>query len=371
MAYLAGGPSLRYQVDQWIPVLETLDHEHKVLVVVRTPELAGALRTGTRLPVACATTLEDLLAVYAAVDTKVILYPNNGSLNFQSLIYREALHVHVNHGESDKSSMASNQAKAYDAVIVAGAVAEDRYCNALLDFSGASLIRCGRPQLDVPRSPSLDPHPSRRTVLYAPTWSGEEDSNNCTSVDVYGPQIIRQLLHDSRWRVVYKPHPRVVDGDRPAVHTAHREILDQLDAAQRTDPDAQHRFVPRADVLSLFGVTDLLITDVSSVGLDFLYLRPEVPILLTDRRSNRAALVTSSPLATGTGVLDAATVSDTAELVAHHLAHDPFAPERSTLRDRYFGIEPGESTTRFLEVIGAQVRRRDELVRARENRQRM
>ena len=70
--------------------------------------------------------LADLLALYDGWATWSI-YVNNGVTNFQSLSAWTMLHVHVNHGESDKVCMVTNQAKAYDRVFVAGEAAEQRH----------------------------------------------------------------------------------------------------------------------------------------------------------------------------------------------------------------------------------------------------
>ncbi len=65
------------------------------------------------------------------------------------------MHIHVNHGESDKVSMVSNQAKAYDKVFVAGEAAVRRHRAALVDFDESTLVRVGRPQLDLNPTPTL------------------------------------------------------------------------------------------------------------------------------------------------------------------------------------------------------------------------
>ena len=60
------------------------------------------------------------MTLYDIGDFKVGIYVNNSNRNFQSLNNPRMLHVHVNHGESDKLSSFSNQVKAYDRVFVAG-----------------------------------------------------------------------------------------------------------------------------------------------------------------------------------------------------------------------------------------------------------
>ena len=81
--------------------------------------------------------------------------------------------------------MASNNAKAYDRVFVAGEAAVQRHIEGLLEFDTSRLVRVGRPQLDLRPDPLLAPT-TRRTVLYAPTWEGDADYNDYTSVDTIG-----------------------------------------------------------------------------------------------------------------------------------------------------------------------------------------
>ena len=52
----------------------------------------------------CVTTFLDLMNLYDAGEFKVGIYVNNGQRNFESLNNPRMLHVHVNHGESDKLS---------------------------------------------------------------------------------------------------------------------------------------------------------------------------------------------------------------------------------------------------------------------------
>ena len=122
------------------------------------------------------------------------------------------LHVHISHGESDKQSMASNNAKSYDRVFVAGEAAVQRHATGLLEFDLDRLVRIGRPQLDLHREPVLAPS-ARRTVLYAPTWEGDADYNNYSSVDTIGPEIVARSwpCPTYAWSTSHTP------GSRPAM----------------------------------------------------------------------------------------------------------------------------------------------------------
>ena len=125
--YYADSPERIYQLDQWLPVLERLARTHQVVVILRDIRTMKDLQDRTTLPVVCVTTFLDLMNLYDAGEFKVGIYVNNGQRNFQSLNNPRMLHVHVNHGESDKLSSFSNQVKAYDRVFVAGPVAVERY----------------------------------------------------------------------------------------------------------------------------------------------------------------------------------------------------------------------------------------------------
>ena len=209
IAYFSGDPTRTYQLAQWLEVLEVLDDVHPVALVLRDPRSASLIGSRTSLPVRVAETFPELTELYADLDAKVVLYCNNGILNFESLVDTRMLHVHINHGESDKQSMASNNAKAYDRVFVAGEAAVERHRVTLLEFDSRRLVRIGRPQLDVPRTSPLPEAPDRRTILYAPTWEGDAEYNNYTSLDTVGRDVVRDVHEDGvsldAPRLVYAP----------------------------------------------------------------------------------------------------------------------------------------------------------------------
>ena len=96
------------------------------------------------------------------------------------------------------------------------------------------------------RRPLLAPS-ARRTVLYAPTWEGDADYNDYTSVDTIGGDIVRAIL----------AVPGRADGlqaapegdhqpDRRRSGTAHQAILALVGEAARRDPEAGTRRSPTA-----------------------------------------------------------------------------------------------------------------------------
>ncbi len=362
IAYFADDPSRVYQLLQWLPVLERLGDTQEVGVVLRDPDTAAIVRRRTHLPVLVAEAFSDLAELYEEIDPKVVLYCNNGMRNFNSLLHGRMLHVHINHGESDKQSMVSNNAKAYDRVFVAGEAAVQRHRAALMEFDEGKLVRIGRPQLDLRPLPLLEPS-ERRTVLYAPTWEGDAEYNDYTSVDVFGPEIVRALLDVPDVRLVYKPHPKVTSSLTPAIRDNHREIVAMIEQAAREDHETGHRTVTRGDILALFSGCDAMVTDVSSVGLDWLYLRTDKPIFITDRHHDRERLRTDVPVSRCADVVDGANLSGLTELVTARLAHDEHRIARAAMRHHYFddfGI--GDSTHRFIDAIAELVELRDRLV---------
>lgn len=362
VAYFADSPDRLYQFDQWLPVLEGLAENHKVVVILRDIRTLFLVQDRTTLPVVCVTRFIDLMNLYDMSEFKVGIYVNNGQRNFQSFNNPRMLHVHVNHGESDKLSSFSNQVKVYDRVFVAGQVAADRYREALIAFDESKVVMVGRPQLDLTLTPDLS-ESTRRTVMYAPTWEGESESNNWTSLDVFGVSIVKQALALPDVRLVYKPHPRVAGSRNPGVAGAHKKIIGLIEAANGRDPEAGHRTRMDGNILAMFGRVDALVGDVSSVTLDYLYLRPECPLFLTDRRDDRALLENDSPLTTGADIVDSSSVANFGTTLASRLVDDTRRLDRVKTREHYFGdLQPGDSSKRFGEAVARLIAERDALL---------
>jgi hypothetical protein len=358
LAYFADDPTRSYQLIQWLPVLEQLDLHHPVAIVARDESTVEVLRGRTALPIELVATFPELHDFYAGTDAKVVLYCNNSMLNFQSLLDARKLHVHINHGESDKQSMASNNAKAYDRVFVAGEAAVQRYVAELMELDTDRLVRIGRPQLDL-RPPAILEPSERRTVLYAPTWEGDADYNDYTSLDTMGVDIVREVLAVPDVRLVYKPHPKIASSQTPAIRHAHQAILAIIEAA-----GPEHQAVVVGDILAVMPDCDAMITDVSSVGLDWLYLRTEKPIFVTDKHHDADRLRREVPVSRCADVLDLHDGAEgLAELVAARLTHDEHHLARVAMRHHYFDDhQVGDSTARFVESVGELVALRDRLL---------
>jgi CDP-glycerol glycerophosphotransferase (TagB/SpsB family) len=200
-------------------------------------------------------------------------------------------------------------------------------------------------------------------VLYAPTWEDDTVSNDYTSVARYGPAIVSAVLDLADIRVVYKPHPRISVSQDLQVTAGHRQILQLLTEAGRTDPGAGHLALTDGDILAIFPGCDLLITDVSSVGPDFLYLHTDKPLFIADPRNAPEQLHAEVPLSRCADIIDSTTIAVVGRTVKARLTDDERRGERESMRRHYFGdLAAGESTERFLSAIEDAVAARDRLI---------
>jgi type II secretory pathway component GspD/PulD (secretin) len=187
--------------------------------------------------------------------------------------------------------------------------------------------------------------PKLKTITYAPTWEGEDEANNYTSMDLYGKKIIDAALSQSNCRVIYKPHPRILTSKDPEVVDAHKYIISRLNKTP-------HQVLLEGDVIEVLLGTDMLISDISSVTLDYLYLKPEGAIFLSDRRTDFVALESESPVASAATIIDANSVDKISIQLEKTLQKDDLAAKRAEVCRYYFGgIAAGESSKTYFAAI--------------------
>ena len=345
--YFADGKVILYQLRQWYAPLVALAERHPVLILSRASGAALTLLEESPLPVAYVRRVADLEQVIHEQDLHVILYVNQNAKNFQMMRYGRRWHVFINHGESDKMYMTTNQFKAYDYAFIAGDAARARLEKVLWDYDFEKrAIPIGRPQADhyLDGSPLPYTPDDREVVLYAPTWEGDRDAAAYGSIASHGVDLVRGLLATGRHRVIYRPHPRsgVVD---PAYRAANREIIAAIAAANAADATAQHVFDDGPSLGWQLAAADVAIVDISAMVYD--RLAAGKPLLIT-RPANPEAQIDTG------GYLQACEwlqVSDAAAMVARvdEVAHDAAALERlGVWVARYFGdTTPGVTTERF------------------------
>lgn len=353
-----------YQLRQWLQPMEVLAKELPLVIMTRSASAALAIKAETSLPVLWFRYISDVEEFVAEQDLDIVFYVNQSAKNFQMLGFPTPAHVHINHGESDKISMASNHMKAYDYVFIAGDAAEDRITKNLIDVNMRHLIKIGRPQIDnPPKGPQL-PKDGRTVVLYSPTWEGDRPGMAYGSVISHGLAIVTSLLADHSIRLIYRPHPRSGTADK-AYGAANDQIVKAIAAANHNDPSAHHL----ADLDSPFGwqthSADVCICDISAVAFD--WLATGKPLIMT-RPVSPDAVVDTEGLVANTLLLDAAEASNAATLITDVQAGG-MGEEYAKLVAYYFGdVAEGNSTKRFLSAVKRVVKARVKAQAEREER---
>jgi len=343
--YFADGDVNMYQMRQWYRPLAELAKTWPVVILARNATGARALMRETDLPVAFVPLVRDLERCISKQDIRVVLYVNQNTRNFQMFRYGRRWHVFINHGESDKMYMSTNQYKAYDFAFIAGDAARQRLERVLWDYDfDRRAIPIGRPQADH-YSGTLPYTPDERTVvLYAPTWEGDRPSAHYGSIASHGEALVTALLATGRHRVIYRPHPR--SGVVTSTYgEANQRIIQSIAAANATDPGAQHIFDDGPELGWQLAAADVAIVDISAMVYD--RLAADKPLMIT-RPADPAALVDTHGYLSACEWLDAA---DAADIVAQtdRVLGDPDAVERLEHWVRhYFGdTTPGAATARF------------------------
>jgi hypothetical protein len=361
LAYFGDDVSRSYQIAQWLQVYEELNKTHKVQIICRQFPTTKHLRKLTSLPVNSVYDFFTLTDLIESNNYKVVLYVNNSFTNFQAMAAKKAFHVHLNHGESDKMSMTSRQMYAYDVVAVAGQAAKDRLRNALIVSDDNKEVVIGRPQLDLLQKP-LGVNVGRKVLAYAPTWEGDQEANNYSSVDVYGEQIVSTMLKVANATVLYKPHPKVTTSPNSEIANAHKKILGLLDSANAKDPSAKHKLVT-GDPMPVLQVADLLVSDVSAVTIDYLYLKPQGAMLMCDRRSNVSEFAQVAPVSKAVTVITKDNINSIDKLISDHISGKVDRTSYDSMRNYYFGdTKPGSSINRFIAMVDDLIKRRDKKV---------
>lgn len=344
-----------YQIRQWYAPLAELSKTRPVAIISRSPGTALQLMEEAPVPVTYLRTVAELEGFVDSQDLKIVFYVNQNSKNFQMFRYGRMWHVFINHGESDKMYMTTNQFKAYDYSFVAGEAARDRLRGKLWDFDiDDRTIMIGRPQADhfagmLPYAPD-----DRTVVLYSPTWEGDRESAAYGSVASHGEALVSALLATGVHRVIYRPHPRtgVLDAD---VRRANQSIISAIAAANSRDATAQHVFDNAPELGWQLAAADVAITDISAMVYD--RLATGKPLLVTRPLSPLAEIDESGYLGAAEW-LSTANASDVVAIV-DRVQHDISAQRRLEYWvERHFGkTTPGESTRRFHAAVELLVER--------------
>ena len=356
--YFADSDVNIYQMRQWYAPLRELSKTHPVLLVARHPAGAKVLMQESGLDVAFAQKVSALESLVERQPLQVVLYVNQNTRNFQMMRYGRRWHVFINHGESDKMYMVSNQYKAYDYAFIAGDAARERLSRALWAYDlDQRTFSIGRPQTDhLAGEPPFVPD-DRTVVFYAPTWEGDRPAAHYGSVATHGETLVSKLLETGRHRVVYRPHPRsgVVNEE---FGRANQRIIAAIEEANRRDPSAQHVYDQSPSLGWQLSLPDVAICDISAMVYD--RLATGKPLMVTRPVSTQADVDEVGYL----GVCEwlYAEDCDNVAEVLDRVIGDPEARQRvDTWSTHYFGdTTAGAPTKRFHNAIEVLLQRAED-----------
>ena len=340
-----------YQIRQWYAPLAELAREHPVAIISRSPGTMMTLLDEAPVPAVYLRKVTDLERFVAEQPLRIVFYVNQNTKNFQMFRYGRMWHVFINHGESDKMYMTTNQYKAYDYAFVAGQAAKDRLARKLWDYDlEKKVLEIGRPQADHFAGDTPYPADDRTVVLYAPTWEGDRPAAAYGSIASHGELLVDALLATGRHRVIYRPHPRsgVVSREYGA---ANRRIVAALERANAADPAAHHVHDTGAALGWQLAAADVAITDISAMVYD--RLATGRPIIVARPESPEAEIDESGYLSDCEWLT--AAESHTVVPLVDRVLTSTEAHEKLTLWvQRYFGdTTPGAATTRFHAAVDA------------------
>lgn len=352
MVFFAEPPAQDYQLQQWLrPFEELRSRGHAVTLVLMNALTARSMAGQTTLPILLTRSMEHIEQMIDKKAVRGIFYVNNSQANFTMLRVAGPAHIHLSHGESEKSSMVSNQLKAYDFAFIAGPAALARITGSIPRFDPTHLVQIGRPQLDGSVE-SIDRKPGTRiSVLYAPTWEGDSGNMAYGSVAGIGGEIVDRLLSDARFAVVFRPHPKTGSLSRQAAVSA-KAIRGRIAAAAQTDPEAGHSCDDGPDFITAIRRADVVIADVSAMAMDAIGIGS--PLLLASSPALERQGAAATP---ALGIADVVQVLDTPGLALLNetvagLAATGVPAAQASFRDHVFGPENlGSGTDRFIEAV--------------------
>lgn len=355
--YFADGDVNMYQIRQWYKPLQHLSQTWPVVVLSRRATGAREIIADDAVPVAFVPRVRDLERYLARQDIRVVLYVNQNTRNFQMFRYGQRWHVFINHGESDKMYMTTNQFKAYDYALVAGDAARERLSRVLWDYDvDTRTIPIGRPQADYYSGELPYVPDDRSVVLYAPTWEGDRPSAHYGSIRTHGEALATALLASPQHRLIYRPHPRsgVVDAEYGA---ANARIIAAISAANDADPAAGHVFDEGPDLGWQLAAADVAVVDISAMVYD--RLAADKPLMVT-RPVDAAAIVDTHGYLSDAEWLTADAAPRIIDEVHRVLSDADATSKLETWVTHYFGdTAPGAATRRFEGAIRALMQRWD------------
>jgi len=219
---------------------------------------------------------KDLIKKLPKLRINILVHPSFSIQYFKDIPNLQ--HVQIFHGTSDKPFNFHKSLSRYDLITVPGPrMKKELLTRRLAEEHQIAVI--GYPKIDSFIHSNFDKdafkkkigiNPYRKTVLYSPTW---DDPNHYSSFSKYSVSIVQKL---KGLNLIIKPHPNILKY-RPW-QIAMTYVLKGKNCSI---------FTASVSILPFMAMTDILITDISSVSHEFLpfkkpmiFLSPKPPAMI-------------------------------------------------------------------------------------------
>ncbi len=265
-----------FHINMWLPYLKATKLKFYIMIREKN-HIDGLMKITDDIPIVTATTLAEI-EMYLPSSVKLAFYANNGTKNTHLVRFNNIQHIQLLHGDSEKPPSFNPVSKMYDKLFVSGQRAIDRYTENRVYIDRNNFEIIGRPQISNINifAPTLKRDESY-TVLFAPTWVGFHEDTKFSSL-FYLYDVIKYLITSrTKFKIILRLHPLTDRSDKKT-----NEYLKKIEALLNTSKD-KHILYSNRDIIDDFNQSDCLITDVSSVPIDYLY--SEKPIVHIDVNS--------------------------------------------------------------------------------------
>lgn len=267
--FSAPSAKFSYHIKMWFPYLKLLDLKFYIMIREKK-HLKPLLAFADDTPIVVASSLGHIER-YLPDSVKMAFYANNGTNNTHLVRFNQLLHIQLLHGDSEKPPSFNPVSKMYDKLFVSGQRAIDRYeeNNVIVPKGNFEII--GRPQIS---NIKLNEHHNNNeiyTVLIAPTWVGFHEDTKFSSL-LYIYDVVKYLLSSKqKIKIILRLHPLTNRNDK--------KTSDYLKDIEDLLKNGSHIIYSDNEIVDDFNESDCLITDVSSVPIDYLYsLKPIIHI---------------------------------------------------------------------------------------------
>ena len=278
-----GGAGVEGHFNMWNPVF--VQQKERFLSIFRGANDWWKFRDHHNvIPVAGLAQIEILME--RLPNLKAVLYPANYGSNHQWVQQNELQHIHIGHGDSNKSASANKVFRLYDEVWVAGEAHIERFKNKKFNISGVEFKVIGQPWM----KPMLENIQANKNEAmnwcYFPTWKGHKASQQYSSISYFNElheKAFSKLPANSMGLI--KLHPltelECITSIEQCLSTHGKNLVNAVQA----QPTANQPLISLAP--SSISIGDALtqnptfvVCDISAAVTECLYLN--VPIMLFD-----------------------------------------------------------------------------------------